>query len=638
MQRRPLSLAFSLILVLLATGYDASPADAQGRSVLRNQTRNTVRAVTSQVRKLVKPKLVVKRGATGAVTGLALSADDKMLLTILEDKTARLWDLQIGRELRAFQFGKTGIRSGQMSPDGKRVVLALEDGSVRLIESETGKALRTLSGHRGAVLAMAISADGTTLATGGSDGSLRSWDMASGQPLQVYEGHKKGILSVAISADNRHLASGGADKTARLWSAAGGDPIQIFGKHTSAVTGVAFGADGSSVITGSKDRVIRVWNLSDAKEKATFRGSEGAVLTVQVSDQGEFVVAGGEDNTIRMWDLRSGDLVKTMEGHAGAVRTVLFDLGEKRLLSASDDGTTKIWDVQSGAVFAQMISTVAGWAVVDRDGRFDGTENAFEDVQWEAASQSLELDSFSEQYYEPGLLAKHMRDDNNFINEGVSAVPEGIFLPPSTSFDGQITAEPGPDGRIEVRVIARDEGGRVTGVRLMHNDRLVPAGQITADETETNNRGLETRRVTYRVVPVVGENVFEAVGIGEGDIEGEPAVAQVTLAGQQRKPRLHLLVVGINEYAADELTLDYAKPDAFAILNALSKTGKGLYSEIIGYQLVDRFATRSAILESPGLDECLAARRCLGRLLCRAWHCCRQGLVLLADRVQLGLL
>ncbi|MEA1938761.1 MAG: hypothetical protein U9N14_06695, partial [Pseudomonadota bacterium] len=77
------------------------PAEAQiGRTqMLRTRTNIVRRAITKNLQGAVKPKLAIVRGATGPVTQLSLSSDQRYLATVLGNDTARLWDLGQGMEL-----------------------------------------------------------------------------------------------------------------------------------------------------------------------------------------------------------------------------------------------------------------------------------------------------------------------------------------------------------------------------------------------------------------------------------------------------------------------------------------------------------------------------------------------------------
>lgn len=60
-----------------------------------------------------------------------LSPDGKYLLTA-RDRTARLWDVATGNEVRRFAGHTEVLRGAEFSPDGKYILTASDDGTTRL--------------------------------------------------------------------------------------------------------------------------------------------------------------------------------------------------------------------------------------------------------------------------------------------------------------------------------------------------------------------------------------------------------------------------------------------------------------------------------------------------------------------------
>ena len=120
-----------------------------------------------------------------AVYSAQFSADGKTVLTASDDKTARLWDVASGKELRALRGHEGGVGSAQFSADGKTVLTASDDKTARLWDVASGKELRALRGHEGAVLSAQFSADGKTVLTASGDKTARLWDCAECRPVDV---------------------------------------------------------------------------------------------------------------------------------------------------------------------------------------------------------------------------------------------------------------------------------------------------------------------------------------------------------------------------------------------------------------------------------------------------------------------
>jgi WD40 repeat protein len=73
-------------------------------------------------------------------------------------------------------FDGAGMSSGiAVSPDGRLLGTVHEDGTVKVWDAESRTLLAALKGHDKVVLGIAFAPDGKTLATAGGDGTVKRW-------------------------------------------------------------------------------------------------------------------------------------------------------------------------------------------------------------------------------------------------------------------------------------------------------------------------------------------------------------------------------------------------------------------------------------------------------------------------------
>jgi len=211
-------------------------------------------------------------GHTNVVWWVSFSPDGKRALSGSDDGTARLWDVESGRELRRMDV-KSGVTALAFLPDGRRAIFGCRDGTVRLWDVVRGGELGRLTGQHGEIHCVAASRDGSQVVCA-PDQSLWQWDLAGGQVLNRFEGHAGPIWRVALSRYGRSAISSGSDRTARVWDLAAGTEYRRI-ELADSIHGVAFSPDGRHVLTGCADTTVRLWDVSRGRRYAASRAIRG---------------------------------------------------------------------------------------------------------------------------------------------------------------------------------------------------------------------------------------------------------------------------------------------------------------------------------------------------------------------------
>ncbi|MDD1620427.1 MAG: WD40 repeat domain-containing protein [Methylococcaceae bacterium] len=247
-------------------------------------------------------------GHTDQLRKLAFSPPDGgRLATASADGTAKIWDTKSGRLLLSLSAHSLPIDDLAFSPDGNWLVTVGQDKQAKLWN---------VAMHSDAVLAVAFSPDDKFLATGSSDKTIKIWERSSLELVTTLLGHKDRIQKLAFSPDNKFLASASVDKTAQIWDLSTGKVVQKL-QYKDAKYGydkiydLAYSANGKWLATGSANYNAAVWEVATGNLQFAGR-HDNQVSAVAFSPDGKYLASSGWDGQMKIWEIPTGTLVASV--------------------------------------------------------------------------------------------------------------------------------------------------------------------------------------------------------------------------------------------------------------------------------------------------------------------------------------
>ena len=515
------------------------------------------------------------------LSGVSVGTGSNSFALLGSDGAYRLWNLQAGSQQAVIKAGQGTAFAPSAS--GTTFMVGGADGSVRLIDPQSGKTFATLPGKSAAITALAGSPDDAWAFAATAKGEIAAWQLEGSQLAWQTAGSGSAIRKLALSDDGKFLAAADESGNVVMLDAATGKPtteMVTLGQAPAALhlgkRLVAIGANGA--LQGSVAADIGAVNLAD------------------IGVSGDSAVVLRTDNSIDLVDLKSGKVAHQIAELKTPAIGLIYDEAAAKVIVIDAGGALQVFDTITKELVLSIFISGQGWALIDRQGRFDGSTSGLRGITWAVKKSNFPISSLTQAFADPGMLSAVLDNDRRELRTVPGNPVEKFPLPPKTEIE-PISTELAGDKPYQLMVIAADQGGGIKDVRLYHNGKIVDVGAIL-EQKDAKIDGKHVRVIGYNVWPVPGPNVFQAVATGSYDNPGDRAEMRQTFTGDPRKGRLNLITVGISAYSRlpKEYQLKVAAKDAGRVKAAISNYSKALFTDIASADLTDTKATRTQIL------------------------------------------
>ncbi len=356
-------------------------APARGVIVPPSQAVTAAPALSPQPAGLPPPQAPILRVEAGAhtapVSRLATDAAGRVLASVSDDKTLRLWSLPEGTPLGVLRPpigpGDEGeLYAVALSPDGARAFVgghtgAAWDGSfsVYLFDTASGRMLARLPGQPAPIQHLAVSPDGGRVAAAlGGRAGIRIWDAATGRLLaEDSQGWQGAARMVAFDGAGR-LAASSADGRIRLYDGAGRRIAERQPVPGARPYGLAFSPDGALIAIGYEDR-LRVDILMAADLRTILTPD-----TTGLSGEGLPAVAWASDGRGGV-QLHAAGYARAANAAPGTANFLIrrwadFGLGPFRDIPAGRDAIAQLLPLPGGGL--AFAAADPGWGRLAPDG------------------------------------------------------------------------------------------------------------------------------------------------------------------------------------------------------------------------------------------------------------------------------
>lgn len=294
---------------------------------------------------------VIQQGHELAVVTVAVSTDSNFVITGSRDKSAKLWDINTGREVRNFLGHDATVTSAVFTPDGRQLITASNDMTVRLWQVNNGNAV--LVKRFGSPLTdVEIDPLGRFFAVGGRSDTVTVFDLPTLTVISTLAvnpelGSGTGV-DLAISADGNWLAIGEDNRTFKLfrtsdWSLITSTTMSD-GSCGGCGTRVVFTPDSKTVYAATEDGPLAHYDLSTSEKLTTLANDLDDLTGLAISADGRTLAYTTEKNAT-IYDLGGSDSTSIIAREKGQFNELAFSRDGTELLIACDDNTAIRWDI-----------------------------------------------------------------------------------------------------------------------------------------------------------------------------------------------------------------------------------------------------------------------------------------------------
>ncbi|MFM8913306.1 MAG: WD40 repeat domain-containing protein, partial [Flammeovirgaceae bacterium] len=301
---------------------------------------------------------VVQRGHELAVLSVAISPDSSFVATGSRDKTAKLWDLNSGREVRSFLGHQFSVFDLEFSRDGKLLLTGNGDGTAKIWEVISGKEILSVTTGSERVTDVAFDPKGKFFVTVGFKRGVVVWEYPSKKILKEFEADgyagSGGLLHIAISPNGEWLAVGEDGYTVNVYRTKDWtkySSINASDLHSSCggcYTDVDFSADSRFLLKASNSDEVAKYDIATSKKVLMFKKEVKDLSSASFSRDGKRMVLCSERQFI-VYNALTGDSLFAVEPKLDAnLNQARFTGNGKQLLIACDNNEVSMYDAVTG--------------------------------------------------------------------------------------------------------------------------------------------------------------------------------------------------------------------------------------------------------------------------------------------------
>jgi cytochrome c len=244
-------------------------------------------------------------GHNAAVNDVAFVPGTDKAVSVGDDGAFAIWDLSERKLEKLVEDTGDKVLDVAVSLDGRFAAVARWDGTARIYDIEAGKEVARADGHKGNVNAVEFSLDGRELFTASYDGTVRGWPLSDGEITgegNVIYSHGWGINVLAPLPGASQLAFGSIDGTVGAIDLQSREMTQLHkGEHP--VLSMSVSDRAGTLATGTADGHIFVFDTDSGSLIEDYSDNYGPIWGLSFVPEGDRLYRAGLDDFAIGWQV-----------------------------------------------------------------------------------------------------------------------------------------------------------------------------------------------------------------------------------------------------------------------------------------------------------------------------------------------
>ncbi|MBL0742331.1 caspase family protein [Chryseolinea lacunae] len=297
---------------------------------------------------------IIQKGHELAVIAVAVSADSNFVATGSRDKSAKLWEMSTGREVRSFLGHEASVTSLEFTRDGKYLLTGSNDKTARLWDVATGREIFSVASED-IVTDVALDPKMKFFIVAGYANTATVFDYDTRKVLADIEiNSEKGVgggIDISISPDGKFITLGEDNHIAHIYQTSDWKKIHSITYEEGWCGGCGarteFGRDGKSLYLASNNGPLRKYELPSFNLIKSYEKKSNDLKGLAISPDGKRVARSTERDVL-IYDEKTGALLDSISAEGlGEFHELAFTLDSKRLLISCDNNTSLVWNLAS---------------------------------------------------------------------------------------------------------------------------------------------------------------------------------------------------------------------------------------------------------------------------------------------------